>query len=457
MQKMGNKVEKDIIIYSRRLVLPTEVGEYGLRIRGGKIREIEAGRALLADEAAEIYDFGEAVVMAGVIDAHVHINEPGRADWEGFDTGTRAAAAGGVTTIVDMPLNSSPVTTTATELARKIEATKGQLHVNCGFWGGIVPANGGELLGLADAGVLGFKAFLTHSGIDEFPNADEQTLRRAYETLAGRGLPILAHCELTAGDYSEALRLRPKNYAAYLASRPKSWEKEAVKLMLRLAKTYQYPTHIVHLATAEALADIIEAKAEGVPITVETCPHYIYFDAETIPDGDTRYKCAPPIRERENNDLLIKALCDGVLDLVGSDHSPATPDIKGLDRGSFADSWGGISGIQFTLPALWTASQKQGLSLLRLSELLCAAPAKFIGYENRKGKLAVGFDADICVWQPEKTFIVSQEIMQAKHKISPYEGETLTGEVEATFVGGQLVWQNGELQKANAGAVVSSR
>ncbi len=454
---MGNKVEKDIIIYSRRLVLPTEVGEYCLRIRGGKIREIEAGRALLADEAAEIYDFGEAVVMAGVIDAHVHINEPGRTDWEGFNTGTRAAAAGGVTTIVDMPLNSSPVTTTATELARKIEATKGQLHVNCGFWGGIVPANGDELLGLADAGVLGFKAFLTHSGIDEFPNADEQTLRRAYETLAGRGLPILAHCELTAGDYSEALRLQPKSYSAYLASRPESWEKEAVKLMLRLAKTYQYPTHIVHLAAAESLADIIEAKAEGVPITVETCPHYIYFDAETIPDGDTRYKCAPPIRERANNDLLIKALCDGVLDLVGSDHSPATPDIKGLDTGSFADSWGGISGIQFTLPALWTASQKHGLSLLRLSELLCAAPAKFIGYENRKGKLAVGFDADICVWSPEKTFIVSPKIMQAKHKISPYEGETLTGEVEATFVGGQLVWQNGELQKANAGAVVVGR
>ena len=248
---MGNKEEKDIIIYSRRLVLPTGVGEYGLRIRGGKIREIEAGRALLANTAAEIYDFGEAVVMAGVIDAHVHINEPGRTDWEGFDTGTRAAAAGGVTTIVDMPLNSSPVTTTATELARKIEATKGQLHVNCGFWGGIVPDNGDELLGLAEAGVLGFKAFLTHSGIDEFPNADEQTLRRAYETLAGLGLPILAHCELTAGDYSKNLRLQPKSYSAYLASRPKNWENEAVKLMLRLAKDYKYPTHIVHLSSAE--------------------------------------------------------------------------------------------------------------------------------------------------------------------------------------------------------------
>jgi allantoinase len=454
---MENEIGKDIIIYSRRVILPTTVGEYCLRISGGKIAAIEAGRALLHNFNGEIYDFGDAVIMAGVIDAHVHINEPGRTDWEGFDTGTRAAAAGGVTTIVDMPLNSSPVTTTAAELARKIEATEGQLHINCGFWGGIVPANGDELLGLAEAGVLGFKAFLTHSGIDEFPNADVPTLRRAYETLAGRGLPILAHCELTEGNYSDLLRLQPKSYAAYLASRPKSWENDAVKLMLGLAKTYQYPTHIVHLSSAEALADIVAAKAEGTPITVETCPHYIYFDAETIPDGDTRYKCAPPIRERENNNLLIRALCDGVLDLVGSDHSPATPSIKGLDTGSFADSWGGISGIQFSLPALWTVAAPQGLSLVRLSELLCVAPAKFIGYENRKGRLIVGFDADICVWQPEEEVFISQEIMQAKHKISPYEGKVLKGAVKATFVGGQLVWQNNQLQKADAGEVLLYR
>lgn len=437
------------IIYSRRVVLPTGIGEYSLFVQDGKITDIRAGKHCPTE--GECLDFGDAVVMAGVIDAHVHINEPGRTDWEGFDTGLRAAAAGGVTTIVDMPLNSSPVTTTVKELQNKIAATAGKLHVNCGFWGGIIPDNTADLQPLAEAGVLGFKAFLTHSGIDEFPNADEATMRRAYEALKNYRVPILAHCELTEGDYAETLRAQPQSYSAYLASRPKSWENEAVRLMLNLATQYQHPTHIVHLASAEALPEIVAAKAAGVPITVETCPHYIYFAAEDIPDADTRYKCAPPIRERDNNRQIWSALTSGILDLVGSDHSPAPPSTKGLDTGSFLESWGGISGIQFTLPALWTAGQQHGLTLERLAQLLCEGPAKFIGQADRKGRLAVGFDADITVWEPETTWRVQAQDMQARHKISPYENQVFSGKVTHTLVGGTLVWANGALQQPNAG------
>lgn len=442
-----------VVIYSKNVLLPTTLGAYTITIVNGKIEEIKAG-CHKPREGVLFFDYGDLVVMPGIIDPHVHINEPGRTEWEGFETGTTAAVAGGVTTLVDMPLNSSPVTTTVAELERKVAATKGKLHMNSGFWGGVIPANKQDVLPLAKAGVLGFKAFLTHSGIDEFPNADEATLRAAYETLKGTNLPILAHCELTTGDYGAALRAHPQSYAAYLKSRPRHWENEAVALMLQLAEEYQHPTHIVHLSSSDALETIRAAKKRGVPVTVETCPHYLFFNAGDIPDADTRYKCAPPIREKANNALLWEALLDGTLDFIGSDHSPAPATLKALDSGNFLEAWGGISGIQFTLPALWSAGQEYGLTLERLKEVLCEVPAQFIGQADRKGKIEIGFDADLVVWNPEKNYTVTAKNIQAKHKISPYEGLNLRGVVQHTFVNGTLVWDNDYLKHPNKGTVI---
>ncbi len=445
-------MEESFVIYSERVVLPEAIGAFSITITRGKITAIKKGRQNL--ENLPFYDYTKLVIMPGIIDPHVHINEPGRTEWEGFDTGTTAAAAGGVTTLVDMPLNASPVTINTQELHNKLAATEGKLHINSGFWGGIVPSNTADLVPLAKAGVLGFKAFLTHSGIDEFPNVDEQTLCAAYEVLKGTNLPILAHCELTTGSYDQDLQQDPMSYAAYLKSRPKHWENNAVALMLKLAEKYQHPTHIVHLASADSLDTIRAAKKRGVPITVETCPHYLYFCAEDIPNADTRFKCAPPIRERANNELLWDALLDGTLDFIGSDHSPAPPAIKALDTGNLQKAWGGISGIQLTLSALWTKGQAYGLSLERLSMLLCQAPAQFIGFEDKKGKIAVGYDADFVIWSPEASFLVSLDTLQTKHKVSPYEGQKLTGVVEATIVNGNFVWTKEGLTSKNKGALL---
>jgi allantoinase len=445
-------MKENFVIYSERVVLPEEMGAFSITIVEGKIAAIQKGK--IASKEMPFYDYKNLVIMPGIIDPHVHINEPGRTEWEGFYTGTTAAAAGGITTLVDMPLNSSPVTINVQELEHKLAATSDKLHVNSGFWGGIIPGNTADLLPLAKAGVLGFKAFLTHSGIDEFPNADEATLRAAYEALKGTGLPILAHCELTTGSYDEALIHAPTNYQAYLQSRPKKWENDAVGLMLKLAEEYQHPTHIVHLSSADPLDLIRAAKKRGVPVTVETCPHYICFHAEEIPNADTRYKCAPPIRERANNELLWAALLDGTLDFIGSDHSPAPPNIKALDTGNFKEAWGGISGIQFTLSALWTEGQQYGLSLERLREILCEAPAQFIGFGNEKGKIALGYAADFVVWSPETSYVVTKNTIQAKHKVSPYEGSTLQGAVHVTIVNGNLVWENACLNKKNKGSLL---
>lgn len=448
---MKNRKES-VVIYSERVVLPEEIGAFSITIVNGKITAIQKGK--IEPQDMSFYDYKDLVIMPGIVDPHVHINEPGRTEWEGFYTGTTAAAAGGITTLVDMPLNSSPVTINVQELEKKLAATKDKLHVNSGFWGGIIPGNTADLLPLAAAGVLGFKAFLAHSGIDEFPNADEATLRAAYEALKGTKLPILAHCELTTGTYDEALNEQPTNYQAYLQSRPRKWENDAVDLMLKLAEEYQHPTHIVHLSSSEPLDEIRAAKKRGVPVTVETCPHYICFHAEEIPNADTRYKCAPPIRERANNELLWAALLDGTLNFIGSDHSPAPPNIKALDTGNFKEAWGGISGIQFTLSALWSEGQKYGLDLKRLCTILCEAPAQFIGFGAEKGKIEIGYAADFVIWNPETSYLVTQDTIQAKHKVSPYEGRTLQGVVESTIVNGNVVWKNGSLNEKNQGSLL---
>ncbi len=318
-------------IYSRRCWLDTKLQEAIVYCHGRVITQIQKGKP---GNFENIEDVGDYVLMPGVIDAHVHVNEPGRTGWEGFETATQAAAAGGITTIVDMPLNSSPVTTTLKALKEKLATTEGKLHVNCGFYGGLIPGNQNELESLIKGGVLGIKAFLTHSGIDEFPNVGEHELDEAMPIIAKYNLPLLVHCELTDQNNNGDLFNNPTSYQSYLASRPKSWENKAIELMINLCERHNCKTHIVHVSSSEALAQIKNAKESELRLTAETCPHYIFFNAEKIPDASTVYKCAPPIREKNNNDLLKNGLNERVLDIITSDHSPAPPAIKEPETGN---------------------------------------------------------------------------------------------------------------------------
>ena len=442
----------DFILKSRRVVLPDGTRAASVAISNGQISALLPHDAEVA--GARLVDVGEHAVLPGVIDPHVHINEPGRTDWEGFDTATRAALAGGLTTLVDMPLNSAPVTTTAANLALKKAATRGQLHSNVGFWGGVVPGNAAEIEPLIAAGVLGFKAFLTHSGIDDFPNATEADLRRVMPVLARHRLPLLVHCELSE-DNEEWKKNDHRSYPNYLASRPKSWEDKAVALMIRLCEEFDCPTHIVHLSSANSLAPIAAAKANGLPLTVETGQHYLYFNAEDIADGQTQFKCAPPIREKANNDQLWAALQAGVIDFVATDHSPAPPDLKQLASGDFTTAWGGIASLQLALPVLWTAARRRGASLNDLARWLSENPAKLAGQSQRKGRIAVGYDADLIVVDTEKSFRVTEDLIQHKHKVSPYICQELWGEVQQTFVRGRQVYSRPTFTALNQGEILT--
>ncbi len=389
-------------------------------------------------------DVGNNILMPGFIDAHVHINEPGRTDWEGFDTATQAAAAGGITTIVDMPLNASPVTTNINAFNEKLEASQNKLHVNVGFYGGLIPGNKNELEDLIKAGVLGIKCFLVHSGIDEFPNVSEKDIDKAMPIMAKYNIPLLAHCEINEEDVKGEFSKHPTSYKHYLESRPKKWENDAVDLMVQLCRKHHCPTHIVHVSSAEALGAIAKAKEEGLPLTAETCAHYLYFNAEDITDGKCVYKCAPPIRENENNILLRKAYKDGTLDFITTDHSPASPAIKEIESGNLQKAWGGIAGLQFLLPASWTALKEQ-YSLEEFIPLLTEKPATFLKVENRKGFISKGFDADLVIWDPEEKKIVRQEDILYRHKISPYIGEELFGTIQQTIVNGETVYMNDKM------------
>ncbi|MEP6676659.1 MAG: allantoinase AllB [Ferruginibacter sp.] len=401
-------------------------------------------------------DAGDHIIMPGIIDAHVHINEPGRTDWEGFDTATQAAAAGAVTTIIDMPLNASPVTTTLKAFNEKINATKNKLNVNVGFYGGLIPGNTKHLEALIDAGVLGIKCFLTHSGIDEFPNVTEKDLDEAMPVIAKHHIPLLVHCELFENEIETGLENDPVNYKKYLASRPKQWENDAIALMIKLCRKYKCAVHIVHVSSAEALEQIKNAKAEGLPLTAETCPQYIYFNAENIPDGNCLYKCAPPIREKENNEQLKKALADGILDFISTDHSPAPPAIKEIISGNFKKAWGGIAGLQFLLPASWTAL-KENISLEKFIPLLTEHPAQFLKIDDRKGFLKVGYDADFTAWNPDEKHIINAEEILFRHKISPYIGEDMFGTIEYAIVNGSTVYENKKQELKNAGRIVLAK
>lgn len=441
----------DAIIKSGNVVIGSELKPAFVAIKNGIIAGVWP--ALPADVHQEVVDLGDIYLMPGVVDPHVHINEPGRTHWEGFDTATRSAIAGGVTTLVDMPLNANPVTTTVFALQQKIAAAKKNLHTNCGFWGGIVPGNENEIEGLIENGVLGFKAFLTHSGIDEFPNVMEADLKKAMPVIAKYNLPLLVHCELSDDNHSEG-QGNPASYQHYLSSRPRAWEDNAVNLMIRLCEEYRCRVHIVHLSSSNSIEPIKKAKQKGLPLTVETGQHYLYFDAEDIPNGQTQFKCAPPIREKENNDLLWDALQEGIIDFVATDHSPAPPDMKETDSGNFMKAWGGIASLQFALPVLWTAAKKRNIAFPQIVKWLCEKPALLMGNDFKKGKIEKGYDADLVVFDPGRNFEVTNDIIQHRHKITAYAGETLSGVVEQTWLDGRAVFVNGRFLKLNAGKLL---
>jgi allantoinase len=444
---------------SRRVVRPDgRVGPATVLIEQGRIRAVVSRPAsATVPPDVPVEDLGTRVIAPGLVDCHVHINEPGRTDWEGFATATRAAAAGGVTTLVDMPLNCLPVTTTRDALDEKLRAAAGQLHVDVGFWGGVIPGNVGELAELARGGALGCKAFLVHSGIDEFPNSTEADLRAAMPVLRDAGLPLLAHAELDLGPAAEGGDSDPRAYAGYLRSRPAAWEDAAIALLIRLARETGCAVHVVHLSSASSLAQIALAKDAGLHFTAETCPHYLCLEAESVPDGATEYKCAPPIRGHENREGLWRGLEGGVLDFVVSDHSPCAPALKGRERGDFAEAWGGIASLQLGLPAVWTEARARGRSVGEMANWMSLRPAMLAGVGRRKGRIAPGFDADLVIWDPDFEITVDAEQLHFRHKISPYVGRQLMGRVEATLLRGQLVY-DGEGHPAGAvGAPILGR
>jgi allantoinase len=430
---------------SRRVVTAGGMRAAMVVIAGEKIVDVTDFRSL--PDSLPVEDAGDRVVLPGLVDTHVHINEPGRTEWEGFTTATRAAAAGGITTLVDMPLNCSPVTTTALALALKIQAARDKLWVDCGFYGGVVPGVSGQIGPLIAAGVLGFKAFLCHSGIDEFPNATESDLRAVMPELARAGVPLLVHAELTgpAPVSAPTTATLSRSYNRHLASRPREWEHEAIRLLIDLCRDYGCHVHIVHLSSADSIPLLARARAEGLPLTVETCPHYLAFAAEEIPDGDPRYKCAPPIRERENRERLWEGLQQGMIDTIGSDHSPAPPELKHLETGDVWRAWGGIASLQLSLPIVWTEARRRGFPIDELARWMARDPARLVGISDMKGEIAPGRDADLVVFDPDATFTVEGTKLYHRHKATPYEGQVLAGRVEATYLRGRAVYRSGDL------------
>ncbi|HSN28106.1 MAG TPA: allantoinase AllB [Kofleriaceae bacterium] len=446
--------QPSFVLRSRRVVTPEGVRPAAVHVKGGVIDRVGAWDDVGANT---VEDVGELAVLPGIVDTHVHLNEPGRTEWEGFATATRAAAVGGVTTLVDMPLNSIPPTTTREAFAAKRAAAKGQCSVDVGFWGGVVPGNQRELAGLVADGVRGFKCFLVDSGVAEFGWVGEPELAPAMQILSGLGVPLLVHAEVAGPIDEAAAELAGKDatkYATYLASRPPAAEEEAIKLVSRLCRSTRARTHIVHHSAASALGLLREAKAEGLPLTAETCPHYLHFAAETIPDGATAFKCAPPIRDVENREALWRALGEGVLELVASDHSPCSPNLKAMEQGDYMAAWGGISGLQLALPVVWTEASKRGFELADLVRWMCTATARLAGLTGKKGAIAAGADADFVVFADEERTTVTPELVHHRHKVTPYAGESLRGAVHATYVRGIKVAERGRVVASEQGVLV---
>jgi allantoinase len=420
----------DLVVRSRRTVLPEGERPAAVAVSEGVIVAVEAYDSYL--DAAEDVDLGDDALLPGLVDTHVHVNEPGRTEWEGFATATRAAAAGGITTIIDMPLNSLPPTVDADALRVKRAAASGQCHIDVGFWGGAVPGNHGELPALHDAGVFGFKAFLADSGVPEFPPVDAGQLALAMSTVDAR---FVVHAE---DPYHLHDAAPSRAYSDFLAARPPDAEDAAVATAIDAARAANARVHILHLSSATALPLIAAARREGVRVTAETCPHYLTLHAEDVPAGATEFKCCPPIRERANADQLWAALADGLITCVVSDHSPCTPELKRQDTGDFAAAWGGIASVQLGLPVIWTAARDRGFPLADVVAWMARRPADLVGL-GRKGRLAVGADADLVAFDPRGTFTVDPHRLHHRNPVTPYAGKTLTGVVRSTWLRGRPV------------------
>ncbi|GAA5124540.1 allantoinase AllB [Haloechinothrix salitolerans] len=423
----------DLAFRARRAI--TAAGEVArsIGVSDGKIVAIEPYDADLdADRVIDLDD--DVVLLPGLVDTHVHVNDPGRSEWEGFETATRAAAAGGITTLVDMPLNSIPPTVDVESLEVKRKTAEGKVHIDVGFWGGAVPGNLGDLRGLHDAGVFGFKCFLLHSGVDEFPPLGAQELEDALRAVRSFGAQMIVHAE-NSDAIEHAPAAQGAQYEKFLRSRPRGAENVAIAQVIELARWTGARVHILHLSSSDALPMIATARRDGVALTVETCPHYLCFTAEEIPEGATEFKCCPPIREAENRELLWQGLADGTIDCVVSDHSPCTPELKRLDIGDFGVAWGGIASLQLGLPAVWTEARKRGFALTDVVRWMAERPAAQVGM-RRKGHIALGYDADFCVFAPDEGFVVDVGKLAHRNPVSAYHGRTLSGVVRNTWLRG---------------------
>jgi allantoinase len=430
---------------SRRVVTPEGVRPAAIIVDGEKI--LEVAPIDRAPSGARIHDFGDAAILPGLIDSHVHINEPGRTEWEGFETATRAAAAGGYTMLVDMPLNCIPSTSDVAALELKRAAAQGKCRVDWAAWGSVVADNQEHIEPLAAAGVRGFKCFLIHPGTAEFTMVTEGQLHEALPHVVRTGLPLLVHAELPGPVERATAELANADwraYATYLKSRPDEAELSAIHLLLALCREYRFRLHIVHLATHQALDMLREARASGLPVTVETCPHYLHFCAEEIPNGATLRKCAPPIRSRENREKLWQALREGAIDMVVTDHSPCPPRMKQLESGDFKAAWGGIASLPVALPVMWTEASERGFTLREIARWMAEAPARLAGCDAKKGKIAAEFDADFVVFDPEAEFVVTPERLHYRHPISAYMAGTFRGVVKATYLRGQPACSDGK-------------
>jgi allantoinase len=423
---------------SSRVVTPEGVRPAAVIVDQGRIQDVREPGAV--PRTAQLHQLGDRVLLPDLVDSHAHVNEPGRTEWEGFATATRAAAAGGYTTLIDMPLNCLPETTTVAALEAKREAAAGQCHVDWAPWGGLTGQNTHHLAPLAAAGVAGYKCFLVDPGIAGLVMVERQDLDAALPTLARTGLPLLVHAELAEYLYTGGDADDWRNYDTWLRSRPDESELAAIRMLIELCRRYRFRLHIVHLATAQALEPLAQARADGLPVTVETCPHYLHFVAEEIPAGATLFKCAPPIRSRANREALWQGLRDGIIDMIVTDHSPCPPSMK---QGDFRQAWGGIASLSVALPVIWTEMRTRGLPLEHLVRWMSTQPAKLAGLDGRKGAIAAGYDADLVVFDPDAQFTLSRADLHYRHPVSPYLGESLYGRVLATFVRGVAVFKDG--------------
>ncbi|MYS88873.1 MULTISPECIES: allantoinase AllB [Streptomyces] len=431
--------DAELVLRSTRVITPEGTRAASVAVAAGTITAVLPYDAPVP-EAARLEDLGDHVLLPGLVDTHVHVNDPGRTEWEGFWTATRAAAAGGITTLVDMPLNSLPPTTTVAHLRTKQQVAADKAHIDVGFWGGALPDNVKDLRPLHEAGVFGFKAFLSPSGVDEFPHLERDPLARAMAEIAAFDGLLIVHAEDPHRLASAPQRPGPR-YADFLASRPRDAEDTAIAQLIREAKALDARVHVLHLSSSDALPMIAQARAEGVRITVETCPHYLTLTAEEVPDGASEFKCCPPIREAANQDLLWQALADGTIDCVVTDHSPSTADLKTDD---FATAWGGISGLQLSLPAVWTEARERGHGLEDVVRWMSTRTSELVGLDDRKGAIAAGRDADFAVLAPDETFTVDPAALQHRNHVTAYAGRTLYGVVKSTWLRGQRIVADGE-------------